>query len=254
MRKLSLGLLAVAMVALLAGSALAGDKVSFKDAKGDDNGPGTYVYPTDAVYTAGSFDITAFDVQDKGDSVEFEVNVGAKLEDPWRMGGGFSTQMVFVLIDNAPGGFTETPPGLNVLVDESTAWDVCVVISPQTAARVQTEIDEKGGAMASSLVIPKRVKGRRSSISATVDKDKLGGTATSAPGNTRCSCRATRASPRAATCSPARSTSSRASTASAAAPTSTATPTSWTSWATSPSWPITSATTTAAPPSWPRSS
>lgn len=174
MRKIPHILLMLAMVATLAGSAFAADKVEFEDAKGDDHGPGGYVYPTDAVYTAGSFDITKLEIEDKGDSVEFDLTVSAKLEDPWRMGGGFSTQMAFILIDNAPGGFTTTPAGLNVMVDESTAWDVCVIISPQTMARVQQEIDTKGAEMASSLIVPKRVKGRRSSITATVDKALLG--------------------------------------------------------------------------------
>lgn len=174
MSKLQTLTLAMALMLLAAGAVLAGDGVSFKDAKGDDFGPGEYVYPTDAVYEPGSFDLTKFNVKAKGDNVDFEVTMGSKLEDPWRMGGGFSVQMIFVLIDNAPGGFTETPGGLNVAVDESTAWDVCVIMSPQTMARVQTEIDAKGGAMASSIIAPKRVKGNRSSIKAKVAKSDLG--------------------------------------------------------------------------------
>jgi carbohydrate-binding DOMON domain-containing protein len=92
------------------------------------------------------------------------------------MGTGFSVQMVFVFIDNAPGGFTETPPGLNVMIDESTAWDVCVILSPQTMARVQQEIDAKAGAMASSIIAPSRVLGKRSTISAKFKAEDLGGT------------------------------------------------------------------------------
>ncbi len=42
------GALAVAAGLLLASAATA-QKVSFKDPTGDDNGPGTYTYPTDAV-------------------------------------------------------------------------------------------------------------------------------------------------------------------------------------------------------------
>ena len=110
MRKLSLSLLALALLGLMAGSVMAGDKVTFKDAKGDDNGPGEYVYPTDAVYAGGSFDITELEVEDSGDSVEFELTVGSKLEDPWRMGGGFSVQMAFILIDNAPAASPPRPP------------------------------------------------------------------------------------------------------------------------------------------------
>ncbi|MEZ4389258.1 MAG: glucodextranase DOMON-like domain-containing protein [Candidatus Krumholzibacteriia bacterium] len=251
MRKLSIGLLAAAMVALLAGGVLAGDKVVFKDAKGDDNGPGTYVYPTDAVYTAGSFDIIEFDAADKGDAVDFEVTVGAKLEDPWRMGNGFSIQMVFILIDNAPGGFTETPPGLNLMVDESTAWDKCVIISPQTAARVQQEIDAKAGDMASSIIVPKRVKGRRSSIVATVDKAQLEtGDITTWKYEVLMSNEGFPRRP----ADPQGQRVRRASTASAGGTDFTAIPTSWISSAIPSSSPPTSATTTAAPRSWPSSS
>ena len=50
---------------LLSLPALAADKVTFKDPAGDDNGPGTYKYPTDTVYKKGSFDITEFTAEKK---------------------------------------------------------------------------------------------------------------------------------------------------------------------------------------------
>ena len=112
MRKLRLFLLAGAAIALLGSSAMA--KVEIKDPKGDDFGPGDYVYPTDAVYTPGSFDLIEFEMDVDGDNVTIEATLDTRLEDPWRMGGGFSVQMLFVFIDNAPGGHTATPPGLNV--------------------------------------------------------------------------------------------------------------------------------------------
>ena len=37
--------------------------VKLEDPSGDDDGPGTYKYPTDAVYTPGSFDMTEFEVE-----------------------------------------------------------------------------------------------------------------------------------------------------------------------------------------------
>lgn len=174
MHKRQFGLLLIAVTTLSAAAALAGGSVTFKDAKGDDVGPGEYVYPTDAVYAPGSFDLVKFEVEDKGKDVEIECRMGAKLEDPWRMGTGFSVQMIFVFIDNAPGGMTMTPPGLNVEIAEDTAWDACVILSPQTMARVQQEVESKGGDMAARIVVPTRVKGARSSISAKVAKADLG--------------------------------------------------------------------------------
>ena len=74
-RKLSVIL---AMGLLLAGMASA-QKVSFKDPTGDDNGPGNYTYPTDAVYKRGSFDMTGFDVEAKGGKVDFDVALNSPL-------------------------------------------------------------------------------------------------------------------------------------------------------------------------------
>src|ERR1700730_6102604 len=73
-------------------------KVSFKDPKDDDNGPGTYTYPTDPVYKPGSFDMTAFTLKAHGDNVDLDVEMAAKLEDPWKTGNGFSVQMVFIFV------------------------------------------------------------------------------------------------------------------------------------------------------------
>src|SRR5262245_25139384 len=85
---------------LLAGAALAQSGRSFKDPANDDNGPGNYTYPTDGVYKRGSFDMTGFDVKVSGKKVDLGVTFNAALEDPWRMGGGFSVQMVFIFINN----------------------------------------------------------------------------------------------------------------------------------------------------------
>ena len=95
---------------LIAGSALAQSGVSFKDPAGDDNGPGNYTYPTDGVYKRGSFDMTAFDVKVNGKKVDFAVTFNTSLEDPWRMGGGFSVQMVFIAIKHRRRGRLQGRP------------------------------------------------------------------------------------------------------------------------------------------------
>jgi carbohydrate-binding DOMON domain-containing protein len=89
--------LALAAVVVTAHPAAA-QKVSFKDPRDDDNGPGRYTYPTDPVYKPGSFDLTGFDLKARGDRVDVSVTLAAKLEDPWNTGSGFSLQMVFIFI------------------------------------------------------------------------------------------------------------------------------------------------------------
>jgi carbohydrate-binding DOMON domain-containing protein len=240
-------------------------KVSFKDPKDDDNGPGAYTYPTDPVYKPGSFDMTAFTLKAHGDKVDLAVEMAAKLEDPWKTGNGFSVQMVFIFLQTHAGkpadggkagaakaggkkkggskstgdkpatgkdadkaatgsaaggkadagkaadkgdagkaadkadaekpaaeeanagkpaaagkaageqhGFTQGLPGLQVQFAPADAWDRCIILSPEPAARVRAEVEAKAAAMTDAIVIPARVKGSGHAISATIDRKALG--------------------------------------------------------------------------------
>jgi carbohydrate-binding DOMON domain-containing protein len=91
-------LVALGLALTLASPAANAQKVSFKDPKDDDNGPGKYTYPTDPIYRPGSFDMTGFSLKAHGDKVDLDVELAAKLDDPWKTGSGFSLQMVFVFI------------------------------------------------------------------------------------------------------------------------------------------------------------
>ncbi len=62
MNKLGQKVALAAAVGLALADAAYADGVKFMDPTGDDKGPGNYVYPTDAVYTAGSFDLVEFEV------------------------------------------------------------------------------------------------------------------------------------------------------------------------------------------------
>lgn len=171
----------IATLAMIACAAIAttasAQTVSFKDPMGDDFGPGTYSYPTDGVYKKGSFDITAVKMAVKGDKVTFEVSVNSDLADPWSMGTGFAVQMAFIFIDtdNKDGsGFTDGLPGLNVKFAPGSAWEKCVILSPQGPARVQDEVSQKAGSLAAGVVVPTRTRGAGRIISATVDLKDLG--------------------------------------------------------------------------------
>src|SRR5690606_34879804 len=53
-----------------------------KDPPGDDNGPGTYVYPTDETFVPGLFDLTDFAVRTAGDQVYFDLTF-REVNNPW---------------------------------------------------------------------------------------------------------------------------------------------------------------------------
>ena len=124
--------------------------VDYTDPEGDDNGPGSYVYPTDRAYTRGSFDLKSVSVEVDGDEVEIRVEIGARIEDPWRSeewdGNGFSLQFVQVYFDLTRGdtqGFVDALPGMNVQFEADQAWNQVVLMSPQGSARLQQEVNDK---------------------------------------------------------------------------------------------------------------
>ncbi|OJH42290.1 glucodextranase DOMON-like domain-containing protein [Cystobacter ferrugineus] len=164
--------------ALLGAPALAADKVSFKDPTGDDNGPGTYKYPTDPVYKRGSFDLTDFSLARKGEKLDISLGFNTTLEDPWKTGSGFSVQMAFIFIDTdgkEGSGSTESLPGLNVKFAPQFAWEKVIVISPQGASRVKAEVGSKAGAAKDNVLVPDRVKGSGRKVTATVNAPGLQG-------------------------------------------------------------------------------
>lgn len=168
-------MLLAAVVAALATGRVAAEPITFTDPTGDDKGPGNYVYPTDAVYKRGSFDLSKLVVSKSGANVDFSVDVNSRLEDPWGMGTGFAVQMVFIFINNAPGGYTATPPGVNAQFASGNEWNKLVVLSPQRKARVVSEATAKTGAMAKDIVVPNITRGSGRTIRGSVPVAELGG-------------------------------------------------------------------------------
>lgn len=154
--------------------------ISLADPAGDDNGPGGYSYPTDQVYKPGSFDIREFQVIPQGDTVELRVTVNGRIDDPWESrnwgGNGFSLQMAFIHVDTIPGeGATHALPGVNVRFADDQAWDKVVIISPQGATRVNSEVEAKAAADKGRVVVPKVTRASGKTLIAIVDTADLGG-------------------------------------------------------------------------------
>lgn len=153
----------------------AAQAVEFTDPRGDDKGPGNYVYPTDSVYKPGSFDLVKFTATKNGGNADFAVEVNSTLEDPWGMGVGFAVQMVFIFIKTGPGGHADTPPGLNLQFAPGSEWNKVVVLSPQKKARVTSEASAKTGALAKDIVVPNITRGSGRTIKGSVPLSELGG-------------------------------------------------------------------------------
>jgi glucan 1,4-alpha-glucosidase len=96
------------------------------DPTGDDNGPGTYTYPTNPVYVPGTFDLTGFDVFSDGDNYVLVTSIAAPIDNPFG-GDQISHQKVNVYLGSASAtGPSAALPGTNM--NTATGWDHVVVV------------------------------------------------------------------------------------------------------------------------------
>jgi len=158
-------------------------KLTLQDPKGDDRGPGTYIYPTAAEYELGSFDLTKVEIEEDGDDVVFTVSMKARIKDPWDSatwtppGQGFSLQFVQIYVDTdhaAGSGHKEALPCMNVTFRETSRWDKVVLVSPQAVTRTKTEVKSKAKAVKGDVIVPRRVKVAGKKLKVTVPKSALG--------------------------------------------------------------------------------
>ncbi len=97
---------------------------SATDPRGDDNGPGTYVYPMSSNFTKGAFDITSFKVYETKLFVGFSISFATLGGNPWNLTYGYSLQIIGIYVDAVDGqGATYIGPGPNVQVPKEYGWD-----------------------------------------------------------------------------------------------------------------------------------
>jgi alpha-amylase/alpha-mannosidase (GH57 family) len=101
------------------------------DVLGDDFGPGSYTYPTDSVFTPGSYDLAEFSVGLSGDELVFEFTVAAPIANPWDSPVGLSIQTFDVYVDTdrvAGSGARMTIDGRNAATAAPDGWERALTI------------------------------------------------------------------------------------------------------------------------------
>ena len=144
---------------------------STTDPTGDDNGPGTYGYPTPVdVFHPGAFDLQKFEVYDSGaDTVTFRVQT-ANLSPTF--GSPLGAQLLDLYIQNPAGGTTSTAasyPGRNYQIASGSAWNRLIEVQ----GFGQRFIDGSGSTLGSVSI---RAAEATRNITFTVAKAALGGT------------------------------------------------------------------------------
>ena len=149
-----------------------------RDPEGDDNGPGSYIYPEDPAFAPSSFDLTAFSVARYQDRTELRVRFASSIRDPWNSvvwgGHGFSLQMIFIHIDAFPSrGFIEGLPGSRIRFRPEEAWDFVVILSPLGPERLAAHIATQASKYQKSIILPNIVRVDGDTLIASVKSSDL---------------------------------------------------------------------------------
>ncbi len=105
---------------------------SMTDPLEDDNGTGTYTYPTNKVFSdKGLFDLTDYTIYDSGKDWQFAFDI-ATLPNPWNGPQGFSHPIICLYLDVKDGGSnvsSDEAAAAQVQFDPDHPWDVFVRIA-----------------------------------------------------------------------------------------------------------------------------
>ena len=101
------------------------------DPTGDDHGPGTYTYPSDAVFTVGSYDLETFSVGTEDDDLVITYDMVAPVLNPWGSPRDLSIQTFDLYIDTDPGeatGVRQLLDGRNASLASDSGWEFGVTV------------------------------------------------------------------------------------------------------------------------------
>jgi glucoamylase len=140
------------------------------DPTGDDNGPGTYAYPTASDFKPGAYDLQQFQVYDSGpNTVTFRVQTRDLTP---TFGSPLGAQLVDVYVRNPAGGATSTAASYlqrNYQIAAGSAWNRLIEVQ----GFGQRFIDASGATVGSVSI---RAAAVTRFITFTVAKSALGGT------------------------------------------------------------------------------
>ena len=116
--------------------------LDIQDPVGDDDGPGSYIYPTDAVFKDSVFDVQTFTIGTDSENLVINFGFVGPVENPWGSPNGFSLQTMDVYIDTDPGAGTGARmllPGRNAALQEGYGWEFAIWAEGWTPQVIQSD-------------------------------------------------------------------------------------------------------------------
>jgi glucoamylase len=138
------------------------------DPTGDDNGPGTYQYPTASDFAPGGFDLTGLQVNETGTDVYIQASIRNLVA---TFGNSFGAQLLDLYVHNPAATSTSTAaayPQLNYTIKSADAWSerleaqgfaptIWVNAAGTSLGSVQQVVDDASGTI--TLIVPQSVFG-----------------------------------------------------------------------------------------------
>lgn len=103
--------------------------LEISDPANDDFGPGTYTYPTDAVFKPQMYDISSFRVSVDESNIIFKIATNGPITNPWGSPNNLAVQTFDVYIDKDPGAGTGARlflPGRNAALKATDGWEYAI--------------------------------------------------------------------------------------------------------------------------------
>ncbi|MCL5996991.1 MAG: hypothetical protein M1546_13185 [Chloroflexi bacterium] len=104
---------------------------SFDDPLGDDHGPGTYTYPTDAVFVEGVYDLKHVTIAFDNQQLTLMIELNSPIDNVWSSPIGLSVQTFDIYIDKDPGtgsGERNLLEGRNAALPTGNGWEAALWI------------------------------------------------------------------------------------------------------------------------------
>jgi len=119
--------------------------IGLDEPAGDDNGPGSYTYPTTDAVAPGAFDLTAFEVHETPDNYQFVVDVDGPVENPWDLQHGFSVQHLQFYLRHPKGLWGDDAARAGVGIEFDERYQYVVVADGARGARLETASGDRLG-------------------------------------------------------------------------------------------------------------
>lgn len=151
-----------------------------KDIIDDDNGYGTYIYPTKETFKKGDFDLLSFMITETKYTYNFYIMIKNDFKNEWLMPLGWDVQMFDIYLNCGENKHKQTIAGRNVKMNEG--WDNAILIAPEIQSKMIIELAKSNNvkddisqaeALEKSVILAENVNISENILIAKLDKKLL---------------------------------------------------------------------------------